>query len=205
MLPDQSAQHDEEAQAQAQPRKASSRSPLFWVNADVQSVKGGSREATLKRIRSHVMSEHNRKKRLENTRRYSKNKTWKNLAFRPEPVIKPNRSSPPTSLKSSPSSSSSSSSATSSPSGNASSKDSTSPESTQDLPTETASKLAVETAVVQTSSVQTPVIEVSRLVSMSSSSPWLNLGASQNDPFHATQVPVSNTYFQHLHLCELLS
>lgn len=58
------------------------RSTLFWVNSDQKSVQGGSREETLKRIRSHVMSEHNRKKRLENTRRY-KSKTWKSLAFRP--------------------------------------------------------------------------------------------------------------------------
>ncbi|PLB45513.1 hypothetical protein P170DRAFT_449198 [Aspergillus steynii IBT 23096] len=58
------------------------RSTLFWVNSDQQSVSEGTREDTLKRIRSHVMSEHNRKKRLENTKRY-KSKTWKHLAFQP--------------------------------------------------------------------------------------------------------------------------
>lgn len=62
--------------------KASGRSTLFWVNSDQQSVSEGAREDTLKRIRSHVMSEHNRKKRLENTKRY-KSKTWKHLAFQP--------------------------------------------------------------------------------------------------------------------------
>jgi hypothetical protein len=61
---------------------AGRRSTLFWVNSDQKSVETGSREETLKRIRSHVMSEHNRRKRLENTRRY-KSKTWKSLAFRP--------------------------------------------------------------------------------------------------------------------------
>lgn len=202
MYTDQPAQHEEAAtQPAAAPRKANGRSPLFWVNADVQSVKGGSREATLKRIRSHVMSEHNRKKRLENTRRYNKSKTWKNLAFRPEPAIKPNNDSSPTSLKSS-SSSSPSSSVTSSPPGNASSKDSTSPESTQDVPTESLPKFGTETAVVQTLSVQAPVIEESRWIPTNTHSPWSNLGASQMDPFNSAQVPVSNSHFQHLRLCE---
>ncbi|KAE8378928.1 hypothetical protein BDV26DRAFT_260564 [Aspergillus bertholletiae] len=68
------------------PRKPSNasggRSTLFWVHSDPQSAAQGRREETLKRIRSHVMSEHNRKKRLENTKRY-KSKTWKHLAFQP--------------------------------------------------------------------------------------------------------------------------
>lgn len=59
-----------------------SRSTLFWVHTDPQSAAQGTKEETLKRIRSHVMSEHNRKKRLENTKRY-KSKTWKHLAFQP--------------------------------------------------------------------------------------------------------------------------
>ncbi|KAE8354002.1 hypothetical protein BDV28DRAFT_132046 [Aspergillus coremiiformis] len=58
------------------------RSTLFWVHTDPQSAAQGTKEETLKRIRSHVMSEHNRKKRLENTKRY-KSKTWKHLAFQP--------------------------------------------------------------------------------------------------------------------------
>ncbi|KOC12328.1 hypothetical protein AFLA70_375g000961 [Aspergillus flavus AF70] len=67
------------------PRKPSNpggRSTLFWVHSDPQSAAQGTREETLKSIRSHVMSEHNRKKRLENTKRY-KSKTWKHLAFQP--------------------------------------------------------------------------------------------------------------------------
>ncbi|KAL5338403.1 hypothetical protein BJX70DRAFT_203393 [Aspergillus crustosus] len=58
------------------------RSTLFWVHNDPQSVAEGTREETLKLIRSHVMSEHNRKKRLENNKRY-KSKAWKHLAFQP--------------------------------------------------------------------------------------------------------------------------
>ncbi|KAJ5808725.1 hypothetical protein N7474_009994 [Penicillium riverlandense] len=60
----------------------SGKSTLFWVNSDPQSAAQGTKDETLKRIRSHVMSEHNRKKRLENTKRY-KTKTWKHLAFQP--------------------------------------------------------------------------------------------------------------------------
>lgn len=52
------------------------KSTLFWVNTDPQSASSGTKEETLKRIRSHVMSEHNRKKRLESTKRF-KSKTSK--------------------------------------------------------------------------------------------------------------------------------
>lgn len=61
-------------------KKPAGRSTLFWVHSDPQTATEGSREETLKRIRSHVMSEHNRKKR-ENTKRHAK--TWKHLAFQP--------------------------------------------------------------------------------------------------------------------------
>ncbi|KAJ5919790.1 hypothetical protein N7454_009625 [Penicillium verhagenii] len=67
------------------PRKAtntSGKSTLFWVNTDPETASTGTKEETLKRIRSHVMSEHNRKKRLENTKRY-KGKTFKHLPFNP--------------------------------------------------------------------------------------------------------------------------
>jgi hypothetical protein len=62
------------------PRKAntnaSGKSTLFWVNSDPQTAAEGTKEETLKRIRSHVMSEHNRKKRMESTKQYNKDK-WK--------------------------------------------------------------------------------------------------------------------------------
>ncbi|KAJ5669070.1 hypothetical protein N7462_010140 [Penicillium macrosclerotiorum] len=44
---------------------AGGKSTLFWVHTDPESASSGTKEETLKRIRSHVMSEHNRKKRLE--------------------------------------------------------------------------------------------------------------------------------------------
>ncbi|KAJ5307630.1 hypothetical protein N7476_008286 [Penicillium atrosanguineum] len=91
---------------------AAGKSTLFWVHTDQESAAGGTKEETLKRIRSHVMSEHNRKKRLENTKRY-KSKSFKHLAFQP-PETAPGALGPPrpplvTSSTSSTSSSSSSS------------------------------------------------------------------------------------------------
>ncbi|KAJ5988712.1 hypothetical protein N7481_003922 [Penicillium waksmanii] len=90
------------------PRRAANasagKSTLFWVHTDPESASGGTKEETLKRIRSHVMSEHNRKKRLESTKRY-KGKSWKHLSFQtPETVPGTIGPSPPP-----PSSSSSSS------------------------------------------------------------------------------------------------
>jgi hypothetical protein len=94
------------------PRKpanaAAGKSTLFWVNTDPQSASTGTKEETLKRIRSHVMSEHNRKKRLENTKRY-KSKTFKHLAFQPPETV-PGAFRPPRPPAVSPVSSSSSSS-----------------------------------------------------------------------------------------------
>ncbi|KAJ5574381.1 uncharacterized protein N7459_008808 [Penicillium hispanicum] len=91
------------------PRKAANssagKSTLFWVNSDPQTASTGTKEETLKRIRSHVMSEHNRKKRLESTKKY-KPKTWKNLAFQPPETI-PGAMGPPRPPVSSSSSSSS--------------------------------------------------------------------------------------------------
>ncbi|KAJ5748601.1 uncharacterized protein N7511_010297 [Penicillium nucicola] len=66
------------------PRKAnanaSGKSTLFWVNSDPQTAAEGTTEETLKRIRSHVMSEHNRKKRMESTKQYNKDK-WKQTPY----------------------------------------------------------------------------------------------------------------------------
>lgn len=72
------------------PRKAANapagKSTLFWVHTDPQSASGATKEETLKRIRSHVMSEHNRKSKLENTKRY-KSKSRKHLAFQPPETV----------------------------------------------------------------------------------------------------------------------
>ncbi|EKV08072.1 Actin-binding FH2 [Penicillium digitatum] len=56
------------------------KSTLFWVNSDQQTAAAGTTDETLKRIRSHVMSEHNRKKRMESTEQYNKSK-WKHLPY----------------------------------------------------------------------------------------------------------------------------
>jgi hypothetical protein len=68
------------------PRKnanaSAGKSTLFWVNSDQQTAAEGTKEETLKRIRSHVMSEHNRKKRIESTKQYNKSK-WKHSPYEP--------------------------------------------------------------------------------------------------------------------------
>ncbi|CAI7587203.1 unnamed protein product [Penicillium glandicola] len=60
------------------PRKndnaSTGKSTLFWVNSDQQTAAAGTTDETLKRIRSHVMSEHNRKKRMESTEQYNRSK-----------------------------------------------------------------------------------------------------------------------------------
>lgn len=53
---------------------ATGKSTLFWVNSDPQTAAKGTKEETLKRIRSHVMSEHNRKKRIQSTKQQNKDK-----------------------------------------------------------------------------------------------------------------------------------
>ncbi|KAJ5184855.1 Protein of unknown function DUF3468 [Penicillium cf. griseofulvum] len=58
------------------------KSTLFWVNSDQQTAATGTTDETLKRIRSHVMSEHNRKKRMESTEQYNKSK-WKDSSYQP--------------------------------------------------------------------------------------------------------------------------
>ena len=63
-----------------------SRSSLFWIHTDPQSVPNGTSAEDLKRIRSHVMSEHNRKKRLENTKQY-KSRACKQSAYRLESTL----------------------------------------------------------------------------------------------------------------------
>ncbi|KAJ5131053.1 uncharacterized protein N7515_007092 [Penicillium bovifimosum] len=60
------------------------KSTLFWVNSDQQTAAAGTTDETLKRIRSHVMSEHNRKKRMESTEQYNNSK-WKQPAY-PSPT-----------------------------------------------------------------------------------------------------------------------
>ncbi|EED16352.1 hypothetical protein TSTA_014430 [Talaromyces stipitatus ATCC 10500] len=191
-----------------QPKTGGSRSPLFWVNSDPQTVRKGSREETLKRIRSHVMSEHNRKKRLENTRRYNKSKTWKNLAYRPEPIATSRLSRAIESSISPPYSSSSSSD-------RSSSKSSSSPEIREQSPPDSLKKsrsagsLTSETSIAfstiqdfsqeSTSSTQSsPQEQQLSLVRHEASVPVApRVGTDELDPFHATQVQLSESQYQH--------
>ncbi|CAG7948036.1 unnamed protein product [Penicillium nalgiovense] len=64
------------------------KSTLFWVNSDQQTAAAGTTDETLKRIRSHVMSEHNRKKRMESTEQYNKSK-WNHSSYQPPTTTPP--------------------------------------------------------------------------------------------------------------------
>lgn len=196
--------------SQPQPPKPG-KSPLFWVNSDPQTVQKGSREETLKRIRSHVMSEHNRKKRLENTRRYNKSKTWKNLAYRPEPLATSKLSRALESSLSSPSSSSTSD--------RSSSKGSSSPEIRETSPPDSlktsrsTGSLASETSVVF-STFQDPAHDythdlpedpqlsvISRhKASIIPAAPYIGPD-DLLDPFRVTQTSLSETQYQHFKFC----
>ncbi|OJK01310.1 hypothetical protein ASPACDRAFT_1866705 [Aspergillus aculeatus ATCC 16872] len=80
---------DDAGQPSPKPRTApgarAGRPTLFWIHANPKSISKGTRAEDLKRIRSHVMSEHNRKKRLASTQLH-KRRTWKQVAFRSAPV-----------------------------------------------------------------------------------------------------------------------
>lgn len=196
----------------SQPQQPKSgKSPLFWVNSDPQTVQKGSREETLKRIRSHVMSEHNRKKRLENTRRYNKSKTWKNLAYRPEPIATSKLSRALESSLSSPSSSSTSD--------RSSSKSSSSPEIRESSPPDSlktsrstgslASETSIAFATSQDSTLDytqdSPQDQQLSVISRHepSSVPTASYVGSDDllDPFQATQIRLSEAQYQHFKFC----
>ncbi|KAE8550565.1 hypothetical protein EYB25_006793 [Talaromyces marneffei] len=199
---------DDKAKMSPQQKTGNSRSPLFWVNSDPQTVQKGSREETLKRIRSHVMSEHNRKKRLENTRRYNKSKTWKNLAYRPESMAASKFSRAIESSIPSPSSSSTSD--------RSSSKSSSSPEIRETSPPDSfkipkstgsmASETLISLLAPQDStqdwtqeSPQDQQISVIRKHETSSVPAAPYVGTDDVlDPFQATQIRLSSAQYQHL-------
>jgi hypothetical protein len=160
-------------------------------------VRGGSREETLKRIRSHVMSEHNRKKRLENTRRYNnKSKTWKNLAFRPDTGAS-SRSSPTSSETSS-------------------LKDTPSPDNREDSPTHSPPKSterlspASEIIIVHSPSGIIKDLQAGQVQEWEAATngmafvgaPWSYVGQGINDPFNTTRVQLSEQQFGHLEFCK---
>lgn len=165
------------------PHKAStaaSKSTLFWVHTDPQSASGSKKEETLKRIRSHVMSEHNRKKRLENAKRY-KGKAWKNLAFQPvEPIIAGRSSTSPVEL----------SPGTSPDRGSIAYSDQSDDSLTTYFP-------------MRNGSSYTPALSLHDLVyPIPPTDPWTYLGQGSNDPFNVMQVPLSSRMQSHLQLCE---
>lgn len=197
---------------------AAGKSTLFWVHTDPQSVSEGTREETLKRIRSHVMSEHNRKKRLENTKRY-KSKTWKHLAFQPvettassSSAAAPSSSAPSAGSFPKPSVTESSSfgtrivsdSPSSSPS---SSSGSSSPEQRQkEVPqqelvvTDAGSYPSVSAETVDNYSVDTP--SQNALAPVQSATPWAYLGGA-TDPFNSMHTVMSDRMCRHLQHCRL--
>ncbi|KAL1980369.1 hypothetical protein VTN96DRAFT_4240 [Rasamsonia emersonii] len=170
------------------PRTAGGRSTLFWVNSDPQSVKGGSREETLKRIRSHVMSEHNRKKRLENTRRYNKSKTWKSLAYRP-----PAGASHP-----SPSSSESSTSKDSVSSDRDESPSHSPPNSVERVtPSSDVVPAHSPRGIIRDLQAGYPVQDWGDVAT--AVVPLSYVGQGMNDPFQSTRVQLSGRHVAHLH------
>ncbi|PKX98335.1 uncharacterized protein P174DRAFT_436736 [Aspergillus novofumigatus IBT 16806] len=193
------------------------RSTLFWVHTDPQSVSEGTREETLKRIRSHVMSEHNRKKRLENTKRY-KSKTWKHLAFQPVETTSSNSSSTTAASASAPTSASSSSAfeqntSTSSPAiSSTQHHQQAKQEHDQGQPQIKEEEEQFELVVTKrTGNVDSYSVGTSSQtqtvgrVQSRSSPPWDGLGHGGKDPFNTLHTPLSDRMYRHLQhfLCNL--
>ncbi|PWY91207.1 hypothetical protein BO70DRAFT_392855 [Aspergillus heteromorphus CBS 117.55] len=194
------------------PRKTNNasagKSTLFWVHTDPQSVSEGTREETLKRIRSHVMSEHNRKKRLENTKRY-KSKTWKHLAFQPVETTASSSSSATAASSTSPPGPSHKQTVTESPSfgtritSDSSSSGSSSPEQRHKeepdnalVVTNVASHPAVSAGTVDNYSLEAP--SHNALTPVQPASPWVYLGSGGSDPFNAMHTVMSDRMGRHL-------
>ncbi|OJJ35589.1 hypothetical protein ASPWEDRAFT_109774 [Aspergillus wentii DTO 134E9] len=177
------------------PRKnnaSGGKSSLFWVHTDPESVSGGSREETLKRIRSHVMSEHNRKKRLENTKRY-KSKTWKHLAFQPVETTATAAANTTTPAGSKKSPASSGSRKSSSPS----SSSSASPLSSSSSPQQyKQNELAVTNAPSAVGNLSPPFTQAAQ--PFPGASPWSYVGHNANDAFCTTHTQLSGRMLRHL-------
>ena len=151
------------------------RQSLFWVHSDPQSVAGGAKEDTLKRIRSHVMAEHNRKKRLENTKRPKGSGTGKNL----EPLT----------LQSAAMEASPSMDVFSSP-----------PTSATSSHFDLGSDDIMSSPVVKNSPPSSSRSGVDVLPS-----PWSYLGYGARDPFNTMHTALSDSMLKHLQYCKKLS
>lgn len=160
------------------PNNANGKSALFWVHMDPQSVSEGTREDTLKRIRSHVMSEHNRKKRLENTKRY-KTKSWKHLAFQPVETTSAAGHTGPSRVNSF---------STESPSSSPLKFEDDGPSDAVGFPA--------------SSSVAGSEDNDEDALVTANKAPWTFLGAGANDPFSTTHTPLTDRMLRHLQHCK---
>ncbi|KAL4761531.1 uncharacterized protein BDW70DRAFT_48961 [Aspergillus foveolatus] len=189
------------------------RSTLFWVHNDPQSVAEGTREETLKLIRSHVMSEHNRKKRLETNKRY-KSKTWKHLAFQPVETSASSSSTASTAATVSPAELSQQPSRTASrPSprpgqrSSSSSSDSPSPEDRPINEEPEHADAGPEYPVVSEGPVVNYGVQAGSqaLAVVPDPSPYTYVGQGTSDPFNTIHTPLSERMYRHLQhfLCKL--
>ena len=138
----------------------------------------GAREDTLKRIRSHVMSEHNRKKRLENTKRY-KTKAWKHLAFQPVETTSATGQTGPSRVNSF-------STECSSPS----------PFKREDDGPSDAVGFPACSSVAGSEGHAVDALVVAN------ETPWTYLGTGANDPFSMTHTPLTDRMLRHLQHCK---
>lgn len=190
------------------PRKAANastgKSTLFWVHSDPDSAASGTKEETLKRIRSHVMSEHNRKKRLENTKNY-KGKSWKHLAFQPPETIPRAVAPPRPSVSSTPSTSSTSSRWGSQSSASPPLKQEEAPASSA-VEYYTPATVTPESWACQTWS-EEPDDDgnydkvVGYPTNKSRYSPWSYVGSGANDPFNTGHTQLTDRMMRHLQNC----
>ncbi|KAL4973912.1 hypothetical protein BDW66DRAFT_97075 [Aspergillus desertorum] len=188
------------------------RSTLFWVHNDPQSVAEGTREETLKLIRSHVMSEHNRKKRLETNKRY-KSKAWKHLAFQPvetaassSTTSSTTATAPPSELSRQPSRKTSRNSSRPGQPSSTSLSESSSPE---DQPKTEEPEHADDGHEYSVSS-ERPIDNYGRTESQALAivrdpSPYTYVGQGTSDPFSTMHTPLSERMYRHLQhfLCKL--
>lgn len=136
------------------------------------------------------MSEHNRKKRLENTRRYNKSKTWKNLAYRP-----PAGASHP-----SPSSSESSTSKDSVSSDRDESPSHSPPNSAEHAtPSSDVVPARSRRGIIRDLQAGYPVQNWEDVTT--AVVPLSYVGQGMSDPFQATRVQLSSRQVAHLHFC----
>lgn len=173
------------------PNNASTgKSTLFWVNSDQQTAAAGTTDETLKRIRSHVMSEHNRKKRMESTEQYNKSK-WKHSSYQP-PTTNPGALVPAQPTRPSISSSASLSGS----------------QISEEQELEQVDELVTSTAVGY------PTMQAASwddssfggtMAYPAGPSAWSYVGQGANDPFNTEHTQLTDRMMRHLRVCECFS